>query len=312
MKVMRKLIFMCFGILALSQAYAQQEMMVSQYMFNGIFINPAYTGSHPFAEATALYRTQWTGFEGAPKTQTFGIDGPISDETMGLGLTVVHDKLGDTRQTEVFANWSYHLFLDQQGKTRLSFGIRAGFSDYSSRLSETKVFDDGDPIFSQDQFNVLVPKFGAGTYLYSDIWYVGLSVPTVFAADKNVRFQISDVSDRYFKPHTYLTGGYIFKTSSNFAIKPSVLIKYLKGAPLQADLNCNLLIKNTFWIGASFRTGDAIIGLLEYNIGDNLRIGYAYDFTTSDLNKHNNGSHEIMLSFKFSKDIIKTKTPRYF
>lgn len=309
---MRYTFIVLIGILGCLQLNAQQEMMVSQYMFNGLFINPAYAGSHPYSEATALYRTQWTGFDGAPKTQTFGIDGPLSSETMGLGLTVIHDRLGDTRQTEVFANWSYHLFLDSDAKTKLSFGLRAGFSDYSANLSETKVFDPGDPIFSNDQSNAFVPKFGAGAYLYSSLWYIGISVPTIFAADKNVRFQISDESDRYFKPHTYLTSGYFFKTSANFAVKPSVLIKYVTGAPLQVDLNCNLLIKNIFWVGASFRLGDAIIGILEYNIGENVRIGYAYDFTTSQLSKYNNGSHEIMLSFKFAKDIIKTKTPRYF
>lgn len=229
-----------------------------------------------------------------------------------MDFTVTNDKLGDTRQTEVFANWSYHLFLNASGKTRLSFGLRAGFSDYSSKLSETNVFDQGDPIFSQNQSNAFVPKFGAGLYLYSKLWYVGVSVPTVYAADENVRFNIVDGGDRYFEPHTYFNAGYIFKTSDNFAIKPSVLIKYLPGAPVQADLNCNLLIKNTFWIGASYRTGDAIIGLLEYNIGDQFRIGYAYDFTTSELSDYNSGSHEIMVSFKFSKDIIKTKSPRYF
>ncbi len=312
MNAMRNTLLLMAGILGFIQVQAQQEMMVSQYMFNGLFINPAYSGTHSFAEATALYRTQWTGFEGAPTTQTFGIDGPISNELMGLGLTVTNDKLGDTRQTEVFANWSYHLFLNESGKTRLSFGLRAGFSDYSSNLTETKVFDQGDPIFSQNQSNEFVPKFGAGAYLYSKLWYVGVSVPTIYAADKNIRFNTVDGGDRYFEPHTYINAGYIFKTSENFAIKPSVLFKYLHGAPLQADINCNLLIKNTFWIGASYRTGDAIIGLLEYNIGDKFRIGYAYDFTTSELSDYNSGSHEIMLSFKFSKDVIKTKSPRYF
>ena len=142
--------------------------------------------------------------------------------------------------------------------------------------------------------------------------YAGVSIPTIYAADKNVRFNINDVGDRYFEPHTYITAGYVFKRSDNFAIKPSFLIKYQNGAPLQADINCNLLIKNTFWIGASYRTGDAIVGILEYNIGTNFRAGYAYDFTTTALGDYNSGSHEIMLSFRFAKETIKTKSPRYF
>ncbi len=309
---MRNILILFISLLLAIQLQAQQEIMVSQYMFSGLFVNPAYTGTHNFSEATALYRAQWTGFEGAPTTQTFGIEGPISNELMGLGLTVTNDKIGDTRQTEIFANWSYHLFLNESATTRLSFGIRAGFADYSANLSETKVFDNGDPIFSQNQSNAFVPKFGAGIYLYSTLWYAGISVPTVYAADKKVRFNINDVGDRYFEPHTYFTGGYIFKTSDNFAIKPSVLIKYLNGSPLQADINCNLLIRNTFWIGASYRTGDAIVGILEYNIANTFRIGYSYDFNTTTLSSYNSGSHEIMLSFKFAKETIKTKSPRYF
>jgi len=310
---MKKLLFigivLVFGINNLN---AQQEMMVSQYMFNGLFINPAYSGTHSYAEATGLYRAQWTGFDGAPTTQTFGVEGPISNELMGLGLTFINDQLGDTRQTEIFGNWSYHLLLDKDGKNRFSFGVRAGFSAYSANLTDTKIFDPGDPVFAEDVSNEFVPKFGAGVYFYSKYWYAGLSVPTIFAADKNVRFNINDVGDRYFEPHTYLTAGYVFKAGPDIRIKPSFLIKYLNNTPLQADINCNLLFKNTFWIGASNRTGDAIIGLLEYNIGTNFRIGYAYDFTTSELNDYNNGSHEIMLSFKFAKDPIKTKSPRYF
>ncbi len=309
---MKKLLFIAVILFGSSGLFAQQEMMLSQYMFNGLFLNPAYSGTHSYAEATGLYRAQWTGFEGAPRTQTFGVEGPISNELMGLGLTFINDQLGDTRQTQVFANWSYHLFLDPEGETRLSFGIRAGFSDYTANLTDTKVFDNGDPVFAEDVSNEFVPKFGAGVYLYDKMWYVGLSVPTIFAADKNVRFNINDVGDRYFEPHTYLTAGYVFKLNENLVLKPSFLIKYLHDTPLQADINCNLLIKNTFWVGASFRSGDAVVGLLEYNIGNDFRVGYAYDFTTSQLNTYNNGSHEVMLSFKFGKDPIKTKSPRYF
>ncbi len=307
---MKKQIFICFSILISWQVTAQQDVMLSQYMFNGLFLNPAYSGTHPFAEASVLYRDQWTGLDGAPTTQSFSIDGPLANELMGLGMTVINDQIGDTRQTEVYANWSYHLFLDAEGKTRLSFGIKAGFADYSSKLSETKVFDEADPVFSQN-LSEFVPKFGAGVYVYHKKWYAGLSVPTIYAADKNVRFNISD-EERYFRPHTYFTAGYVFDLNPDLKLKPSVLFKYLTDAPFQADINCNLLIRNTFWIGASYRTGDAIVGIFEYNIGSQFRIGYSYDFTTSELNDYNNGSHEIMLSYKFGKDPIKTKTPRYF
>ena len=310
--VMQRILTTLIIAFAATGLSAQQEMLTSQYMFNGLFINPAYAGSHPYAEATGLYRTQWTGFDGAPSTQTFGVEGPISNEIMGLGLTFINDKIGDTRQTEVFANWSYHLFLDAAGKNRLSFGLRAGFADYSSNLSETFVFEEGDPVFMENINNAFVPKFGAGVYFYSRKWYAGFSVPTIYAGDEKVRFNINDVGDRYFEPHSYLTAGYVFDLSPDLQLKPSFLIRYLNNAPVQADINCNLLIKNTFWIGASYRTGDAVIGILEYNIGNDLRAGYAYDFTTTAIGNYSNGSHEFMLSYKFGRDPIKTKSPRYF
>lgn len=312
MNIMKKTIIFVAVALFAAKAHGQQEILLSQYMFNGLFLNPAYAGSHNFAEATALHRSQWVGFDGAPRTQTFGIEGPIKNKNMGIGLTAMNDRIGDTRQTEIFANWSYHLMLDPAGKTNLSFGIRAGFSDYTANLSETKVFDNGDPIFSQNVGNQFVPKFGAGVYLYSKLWYAGLSVPTIFAADDNVRFNINEVSDRYFQPHTYLTAGYVHIVNEDFKIKPSFLIRYLPNAPVQADINCNLLFRNTFWIGASYRTGDAIVALLEVNVLEDFRIGYAYDLTVTRINNYSNGSHEVMLSYKFGKDPVKTKSPRYF
>lgn len=309
---MKKLFFIAAVTLLTIKVYGQQEILLSQYMFNGLFLNPAYAGSHSFAEATALHRSQWVGFDGAPRTQTFGIEGPITDKNMGIGLTVINDRIGDTRQTEIFANWSYHLLLDPAGKTSLSFGIRAGFADYTAELTQTNVFDNGDPIFNQNVGNQFVPKFGAGVYLYSKKWYAGLSVPTIFAADNNVRFNISDVSDRYFQPHTYLTAGYVYTVSEDIKLKPSFLLRYLNNAPLQADINCNLLFKNTFWLGVSYRTGDAIVGLFEINVLEDFRIGYAYDFTTTQIMSYSGGSHEVMLSYKFGKDPVKTKSPRYF
>lgn len=309
---MKKTLFIAAAFIWSVQAYGQQEMLVSQYMFNGLFINPAYAGSHKFAEATALHRTQWTGLDGAPSTQTFGIEGPISNEQMGLGLTVINDRIGDTRQTEVFANWSYHLFLDPQGKNKLSFGLRAGFADYTASLTETTVFDAGDPVFMENLGNQFVPKFGAGVYFYGERFYAGASVPTIFAADNNVRFNINDDSDRYFRPHTYLTAGYVFDAGKNLKVKPSFLVRYLNNVPLQADLNCNLLIKDTFWVGVSYRTGDAVIALFEVNVFNDFRVGYAYDFTTTEISSYSGGSHEVMLSYKFGKDPVKTKSPRYF
>jgi type IX secretion system PorP/SprF family membrane protein len=306
-----KKILLLSAVLLSCKLFAQQEVMVSQYMFNGLFLNPAYAGSHPYFEATGLHRSQWVKLQGAPTTQVFGIDGPFFGEKMGIGATIINDKIGDTRQTEFNANYSYKLLLNEKG-TKLAFGLKAGLSNYTAKLSQTKVWDTSDPVFSNDQSNELIPKFGAGIYLYSKLWYFGVSVPTIYAADKKISFNIADYNEKYFENHYFLNAGYVFSAGPNLKIKPNVLFKYHPSAPFEADINTNFLIKEFLWIGASWRSGDSFTGLFEYNITPQLRIGYAYDFTTTDISNYSTGSHEVMLGYNFVKDIIKTKTPRYF
>lgn len=298
-------------ILCGSSLFAQQEVMVSQYMFNGLFLNPAYAGSHPYFEATGLHRSQWVKLQGAPTTQVFGIDGPMFGDKMGIGATIVNDKIGDTRQTDFNLNYSYQLQLNGSG-TKLCFGAKAGLSNYTAKLSQTKVWDSSDPVFASDQSNQMIPKFGAGIYLYSQLWYAGISVPTLYAADKKLAFNLANYNDRYFENHYFLNAGYVFTLSPNLKVKPNILCKYLPSAPFEVDLNANFLIKEFLWVGASWRSGDAFTALFEYNITPMLRVGYSYDFTTTQLSNYSSGSHEIMLGYNFIKDIIKTKTPRYF
>lgn len=316
MKTMKRTLSICIILLATSSLFAQQELMVSQYMFNGLFLNPAYAGSHKYWEATALHRSQWVSLDGAPTTQLIGIDGPVADEKIGLGAIVLHDQIGDTRQFEFSANGSYHLDLDSERKNRLSFGLRAGFSNYTARLDETLVFDNDDPVFISPIENEFIPKLGAGVYFYNPKFYVGLSVPTIFAADDNLEVDpiglFEGTDDIYFENHMFLNAGYVYEISENLVLKPNVLIKYHPAAPLQADINANLLINQKFWAGVSYRTNDAIIGILEFNVTDQIRIGYAYDFTLSDLADYSNGSHEVMLGYNFGKEIVKMKSPRYF
>jgi type IX secretion system PorP/SprF family membrane protein len=149
-------------------------------------------------------------------------------------------------------------------------------------------------------------------YYYAEKFYAGLSVPTIYSMDKSI---ISDNSEEsnFFTQHYYLNTGYVIETSSIFAIKPSILVKYEPSAPVEVDLNCNFLFFQKFWLGAGYRTGDAIVGMLEYNITPQLRAGYAYDYTLTDIADYSSGSHEIMIAFDFGKNVqIKTRSPRYF
>jgi len=309
---MKKLLAATFGVMMATGLFAQQEVMVSHYMFNGLFLNPAYAGSHPYMSASLLHRSQWVKLDGAPKTQVFGIDAPIMNDKLGVGLSVINDKIGDTGQLEINANIAYHIQLDSENKHRLSFGIRAGVTNYTARLTDTKVWDENDPVFSNDINNQLIPRFGAGIYYYSERMYVGIAVPTLYAADQQIKFDINNARKSYYTQHYYLNGGVVINASEKIKIKPSTLIKFEPNAPLNVDINCNVLWNDLIWIGASYRTGDAIVALLDINITPQLRAGYAYDFTVSQLNRYSNGTHEVMIGYQFGKDKIKTRTPRYF
>lgn len=291
-------------------AQAQQEVMVSQYMFNGLFLNPAYAGSHPYASASLLHREQWTGMSGAPSTSMAAFDAPLWNKRMGLGISVVHDRIGINRDLDIAGHYAYSLRTGDNG--RLAFGVRAGLSLYSARISELVYWDENDPNYQQDIRNLPVLRFGYGMYWHDALSYVGVSIPTIYAGDNKVTDASRSTVQEYFKRHVYINAGHVFHVNEHIDVKPSVLIKYQQQAPPEVDMNCNLLFRERIWIGAGYRTGDAVVAMLEYQITPQLRVGYAYDMNTSRLNPYNGGSHEVMLGVDLGKDPIRIKTPRYF
>lgn len=310
MKHLRSFSLSALASLACCSAMAQQEVMVSQYMFNGLFLNPAYAGSHGYTSSSLLHRSQWLQVEGAPRTSMAAIDGSLMNGTMGLGLTIVHDQIGVSRDLDIAGHYAYHLRLGEYSK--LALGLRAGASIYSAQLSDLRYWDQNDQVYQSNISNELVGKFGFGVYWYDATSYVGISVPTIYAADGSITMDAGDALDHYFTQHYYLHAGKVFPLGEYFDIKPSVLVKYMATAPVEADVNCNLLYKERVWFGAGYRTGDAIVGMVEYQVTPQMRIGYAYDMTTSRLRNYNSGSHEVMLGIDFGRDLVKIKTPRYF
>ncbi|MDG1261408.1 MAG: type IX secretion system membrane protein PorP/SprF [Flavobacteriales bacterium] len=307
---MKRILVLLIAFLGTFSMNAQQELMVSQYMFNGLLVNPAYAGTHDYFSASLLHRSQWTNLDGAPTSQVFAIDGPIANNKLGVGLLINNDQIGVISQLDLSANLAYHLEL---GTGDLSFGIKAGGAMYSATLSDVVVWDENDQVYSANDISgKFVPKFGFGVYYHSEKFFAGVSVPVIYSMDDNVILQGS-TADNYFSQHYYVNTGMVFEPNTNLAIKPSILVKYEQAAPLEVDLNCNFLLYRRLWLGAGYRTGDAIIGMIEYNITPQLRAGYSYDFTTTEIRDYSNGSHEIMLGFDFGKDVeIKKRSPRYF
>ncbi len=300
---MRKFILLFLFSVSILLTKAQQDAMVSQYMFNGLFLNPAYAGSHDYFSSTLLYRQQWVNFAGAPSTAIVAVDGPLLNKKMGVGLIASNDKIGVTNQTDVYANYSYFL---KMGKGKLSFGIKAGASQYKASVKDLTVWDQNDQVFTGTIRTAWIPKFGFGSYYYTDKFYAGFSIPALLAYG-DVKSLNIDVSKHY-----YLTSGYVFTVDEKFKIKPSFLLKYQSAAPVQIDLNLTVMFIDQFALGVSYRTGDAFVMMAEYQANKRFRIGYAYDITTTAIKSYSSGTHEIMVGFDFGKNIIKTKTPRFF
>jgi type IX secretion system PorP/SprF family membrane protein len=303
---MRKLIALVAMLLIGFKGFAQQDPMLSHYMFNGLFLNPAYAGSHKYFGTSFIHRNQWMGFDGAPRTNVFAIDGPIKSKTMGVGLTFANDNIGKNSRNDILLNYAYHIGINKTSK--LSFGISAGLINVSRKTPFA--WDGNDQALAPNSF--WGPRAGFGMYYYSKKGYLGLSIPTLIGKEPSKAFDFNVEKSTFVKRHYLLTGGYLFDVGSNIILKPSFLLKYQQAAPLQADINLNALFYETFWLGASFRTGDAIVALAEYQITRQLRIGASYDYSYTKLGRLTNGSFEVMIGYDFGKDPIKAKNPRYF
>lgn len=292
-----------------NRAQAQQVAMYSQYMFNTLAINPAYAGSRNTISATALFRSQWTGIQGSPKTGTFTIDAPLNNERIGLGLQIFSDKLGVTQTTGAVISYAYRIKMEEG---TLSFGLQGSANQFRANFSSVSLDPSGiqnDPAFRD--VNKLLLNAGSGVYYNSEKFYIGLSTPELL--DNKLSDNASDsVSTARQSLHLFLASGYVFPLGTEFKIKPSALLKGVKGAPIQLDINATLWIKDVIAIGAQYRSSADVSALMELQISPQIRIGYAYDRSITLLKSYNSGSHEIMLRYELGLNRGKVLSPRYF
>lgn len=287
---------------------AQQEPQYTQYMFNMMSVNPAYTGTREAMNALLLSRWQWVGLEGAPKSHTFALHSPINNKKIGVGASVISDNIGPVTNTYINLNYAHRVNLSD--KMILSLGLNGGIYNYHVRLSDLQL-NEYDNTFQEDYKQNFQPNFGAGGYLYTKDYYVGLSVPKLLKTD--LEQEGTDEVPTELKRHGFLTAGYVFEINSEWKIKPSILNKFVEGAPPSLDITAQALYLDKFWFGSTYRVGDAIAFLFEMQVNRQLVIGYSYDYTLSELSHDTNGSHEILISYDFagfSND--KVKSPRYF
>lgn len=286
--------------------FGQQQTMYTQYMFNGLALNPAYAGSHGALSLTALTREQWSGLEGAPSTQTFAIHSPIKNKNISLGMVLLRDQIGVSKEHSVYGSYAYRIAMD---KGTLSMGLQVGFTSYREDLNDLLLLQRPAADF-QNYKSSFLPNFGAGLFYTSERFYVGFSVPRML---QNSIDQDNPVSFAKEVRHYFLTGGYLFYLSKDLKLKPNFLLKVVEGAPIQLDLNANLLIKDLIWVGISHRFGADWNAILELQLSKRFRLGYAYDFaSTTDLSAVQSGSHEFMLNYVFVKPEQRMKSPRFF
>ncbi len=293
--------------------YAQSEPMFTQYSFNEIFINPAYTGSHEMLSLSSLYRKQWVNINGAPTTLTFTAHSPVFESKIGLGLTAYRDVVGVTAQTGLFANYAYRI---KTNKGTLAFGLLGGFNGYSDRLSEIQTNDAGDEEFTGNSPVLFAPNFGFGTYYHTERFYFGLSVPRLIHNQLKIGASntIEAVEGSFVKEelHVFLASGFIFNVNPALKLRPSAMVKMVMNAPVEYDLNLAGLIYQSVWIGGGYRSGDAWNLMAAIQANPQFRIGYSYDYTFTRLRTLSGGTHEVSLNYLFNYKKSKITSPRYF
>lgn len=295
------------------QGYTQQDPQYTQYMYNMSVLNPAYATDNPdVINFGALYRAQWVGSEGGPTTGTFFAHSPIAKK-VEMGFSLIHDQIGDVvKQTNAFVDFAYVLKLNE--KQKLSFGIKAGATFFSTNFNGFVYSDElPDPAFTENLSRVF-PNVGVGTFYFGENYYLGLSSPNLLRT-KHLERENGIIATGVEEIHYFFTGGYVFNLNDNLKFKPAFMSKVVTGAPMSIDLTGNFLINNVFEIGAGYRWDDSVSGLVNFKVSPSVRIGYAYDYTTSNLGRFNSGSHEVMILFDLNKKGSLNgydKSPRFF
>ena len=292
-------------IFTVVESYAQQDAQFTQYMYNTTNVNPAYAGSRGVLSMFALYRTQWVGLDGAPVTSAVSMNTPLNNSNLGLGLSLINDKIGPTAENIISADLSYTIPTSETWK--LSFGMKATANLFDLDASKLNPVDAADP--SLQDYSTFSPNIGAGIYWHSDKAYVGFSIPNFIETN---RYDDNEVAIFKEKINYYLIGGLVFDLSDTVKFKPAFLTKMIEGAPLQVDVSANFMFFDKLMMGVSYRWSAALSAMVGFQVSDGLYVGYGYDRETTNLANYNSGSHEIFLRYEIFKNNNRITTPRFF
>jgi type IX secretion system PorP/SprF family membrane protein len=300
------LLFVC------QKVHAQTEPMYSQYMYNMLGVNPAYAGNREVISLNFFQRNQWVGIKGAPKTTSVSLDKAGDSGKWGWGIQLYDDQLGVESASGANLMFSTKVRLSQKGY--LSGGLSLGMMNYRIGLLDVmrRNTPSDNTFISVDNPSKLSTTVGLGIYYNTDNFYAGIASPSVLksrlASYENFSSGIQKTNDF----HLFVTAGYVIEMNDVVKLKPSTMVKMVSGAPIEFDLNANLWLNDIIGLGASYRTGDAYVGMVEIQANEHLRIGYAYDMPFTPLNYFTRGSHELMLRYEFGNFKTSIKSTRYF
>lgn len=310
-RILKYILYGCVLLTGMSNV-AQQDPQYTQYMYNMSVINPAYATDAHLINVGVLYRSQWIGTVGAPKTGSLFAHIPLH-EKIQVGFSIINDQIGDVvNETNVYGDFAYILPLGST--TKLSLGLKAGATFFNTNFNGFIYSDDlPDPAFANN-LSKTFPNIGVGAYLFGTNYYIGFSAPNLLNS-KHLENDSGIVANGVEDLHFFLTAGYVFDINEQLKLKPAFMTKSVSGAPMSIDLTTNVLINDVLEIGAGYRFDDALTGLVNFRVSPSMRIGYAYDYTLSNLGKFNSGSHEVMLLFDIEtlgKQKGYDKSPRFF
>ena len=300
---MKKLISLSVLILLPMMLMGQLTPVTNHYVLNPLRINPSYAGSRGGLSVAAFYRQQWVGLNGAPRTMSLELDAPVLSDKLGLGLFVVNDKIGVTKQTEVMTSYAFRISV---GNGTLALGLGAGLVATNTAWSELIVLDPGDDYFLIDSKVFVVPDFSFGTYYSGKNYFLSFSIPRLlgyrFDFDKN-KYSLRVEPGNY---NYVLNTGYMFPLGPKARVMPSALVSYSPGDRLLYDGSLHFILYDRVWLGATYRSTGSVTALAQFAINNQLKMAYSYDFDFGKLGTYNNGSHEVMLryEFRYKVDVI--------
>lgn len=308
---MKKLILFSLAIFVFSALQAQQDPMYTMYMFNKLPVNAGYAGSSGGVSGTLLYRTQWTGFKGAPKTASFSLDAPLFNDLSGVGVSIVQDKVGISNNLYLSGAFAYR-FSVFGGK--MGLGLSGEIQRRQMKWSEVNPIDPTDANLTYADDNIFLPNVGVGVYWQHEKAFFGVSMPRILENKLNHNSTAGSTYETRALQRRHIFGmvGFLATLSADLKLRPMALVKYVNNAPVEFDFNLSALISDLVWVGAGYRTNDSFSAMVQLNLSNRFRLGYAHDFTYTRLNAYHNGTHEIMLGFDLHKKDRGVYHPRYF